>query len=1210
MSGDVQPRKRKDKKKRRDDESSHGVHITKMGNEDVHLHVQHDHGTGGHWCAKIFFFSLLAILFGLVGLIILENRGISDLDTPLSESRFSNYFDGWVDESRQDHDDHDPVQASIEKHEEHDEPFEEEEDHSELDEEADEEHDEDEAHDGDHDEEDENATTEQTKELEEDEDNDEEDGENEDDDEAEDEDATKEATLERTNEEDDDDDENDNDNNKEEEDDDDDDDKATQEATTKEEEDEADAEGDNNEEEEEDDEEQNNTNEQTAEASQEANEADDNDDDENASNNNVNDVNDENDDEDDDEDDDDGDDDIEPIYERSAQQQTKSERSQGNNANDNDDDDDDYEEDDDDDTFNSIENVVDNDAEELLLLQEKARQQAAQAAKSEPASAEKVDKEDAAEAVPSWASSLAVKIGVGVALALVARLVLIRKNPNTTEEPAPELVMKRRLTIATAEDKYAEDEEPPPLPDDDGEYSEEEIEIEEEYEYEEEVEDPYDELSGLSGEYIPESFEQLNDLYRSRLAESEHSEGNSNPQRFEEVRDQRWSQKKSPAILTAPMRPLSTTAEMPFKKVSTLTTTTTTAPPKTTASVMQTQSPKTPAPTTTTTASTIRTTKFESTIKPVQSYIAAPTKTTISSSAVHSPKPTTKQYITDSPKPLRKHEITHDVDYQPDDEDIDYDDDDDDGVDGAAAYVREVLKRENEWEDEEQEEEEEDDEEGEGEGEEDEEDIDDDLLDDEDISDIDDTELMNRLEAKYGRLPAKEYESDEDPDDPTWTQIKPKEAVGGGPQAHNDDYDLYERELRRANEEMLRENYAEAVKGYGQLAQRYPDKPQAFLGQANALDKLAELQRSNHLLSEALQAYKRYLALGSAITNNAQFRAAAERCIERMRFMGHHMQAVPIHQQLIERFADEPDVRNQLAITYLLQNRLSDAKLVLQEVLRRWPQDGFAQVHYGFVLRQLDKDYENAVIYLREGIKSNASGTQDGRFYFNLGDSLQRLGRQAEAVEVYKRGAALKLFPSAYQRSLYNEPNLRAKPYWTKAETTYVSYLSELELNWRAIRDEALSLLGRRGHFLDEAESLRDTGNWQQFELYARGQRRVENCQKAPITCGLIKKFSAAASCRRGQVKFSVMQPGTHVHAHCGPTNCRLRAHLGLVVPSGTRLRVAEEERTWIEGEFLIFDDSFEHEVWHNGSSFRLVLIVDVWHPDLSVQQRRTLTPI
>lgn len=46
--------------------------------DDTELHVQHDHGTGGHWCAKIFFFTLMAILVGLVGLIVLENRGQSD----------------------------------------------------------------------------------------------------------------------------------------------------------------------------------------------------------------------------------------------------------------------------------------------------------------------------------------------------------------------------------------------------------------------------------------------------------------------------------------------------------------------------------------------------------------------------------------------------------------------------------------------------------------------------------------------------------------------------------------------------------------------------------------------------------------------------------------------------------------------------------------------------------------------------------------------------------------------------------------------------------------------------------------------------------------------------------------------------------------------------------------------------------------------------
>lgn len=50
--------------------------------------------------------------------------------------------------------------------------------------------------------------------------------------------------------------------------------------------------------------------------------------------------------------------------------------------------------------------------------------------------------------------------------------------------------------------------------------------------------------------------------------------------------------------------------------------------------------------------------------------------------------------------------------------------------------------------------------------------------------------------------------------------------------------------------------------------------------------------------------------------------------------------------------------------------------------------------------------------------------------------------------------------------------------------------------------------------------------------------------------------------------------------------------------------------RTWEEGKALIIDDSFDHEVWHNGSTFRLILIVDFWHPDLTPQQRASLSPI
>jgi aspartate beta-hydroxylase len=39
----------------------------------------------------------------------------------------------------------------------------------------------------------------------------------------------------------------------------------------------------------------------------------------------------------------------------------------------------------------------------------------------------------------------------------------------------------------------------------------------------------------------------------------------------------------------------------------------------------------------------------------------------------------------------------------------------------------------------------------------------------------------------------------------------------------------------------------------------------------------------------------------------------------------------------------------------------------------------------------------------------------------------------------------------------------------------------------------------------------------------------------------------------------------------------------------------------------LILDDSFEHEVRHQGDRKRVVLIVDCWHPDLTEEERNFL---
>lgn len=148
----------------------------------------------------------------------------------------------------------------------------------------------------------------------------------------------------------------------------------------------------------------------------------------------------------------------------------------------------------------------------------------------------------------------------------------------------------------------------------------------------------------------------------------------------------------------------------------------------------------------------------------------------------------------------------------------------------------------------------------------------------------------------------------------------------------------------------------------------------------------------------------------------------------------------------------------------------------------------------------------------------------------------------------------------------------------------------EIQKYWHIIRDEGLKLLSENELFINESENLKDTGDWKQLELFARGIK-TKNCIRAPFTCKIIENFEPAAGCKRGQVKFSVLHPGTHVFSHCGPTNCRIRAHLGLKVPEKTFLRVVNETKSWRDGQWLIFDDSFEHEVWHNGTSVRLILI-------------------
>ena len=63
---------------------------------------------------------------------------------------------------------------------------------------------------------------------------------------------------------------------------------------------------------------------------------------------------------------------------------------------------------------------------------------------------------------------------------------------------------------------------------------------------------------------------------------------------------------------------------------------------------------------------------------------------------------------------------------------------------------------------------------------------------------------------------------------------------------------------------------------------------------------------------------------------------------------------------------------------------------------------------------------------------------------------------------------------------------------------------------------------------------------------------------------------------------------------------------------SSTVLRVADKYLHWSDGEIFVFDDSFDHEVWHTNENneARIVLIMDLWHPQLSAEKRASLPAI
>jgi ornithine lipid ester-linked acyl 2-hydroxylase len=157
-----------------------------------------------------------------------------------------------------------------------------------------------------------------------------------------------------------------------------------------------------------------------------------------------------------------------------------------------------------------------------------------------------------------------------------------------------------------------------------------------------------------------------------------------------------------------------------------------------------------------------------------------------------------------------------------------------------------------------------------------------------------------------------------------------------------------------------------------------------------------------------------------------------------------------------------------------------------------------------------------------------------------------------------------------------------------------------LREHWQAIRDEAIAvaLRGRAAPSLatisPDHRSIAEVDKWRSFFLYGYGHPIEDNLARCPRTAEVVKRIPGLNS-----AFFSILAPGTHIPDHRGVTKGLITCHLGLLVPrdGDVRMRVHDRVVRWAEGETLVFDDTYQHEVWNETDGTRVVLLIQFERP-------------
>ncbi len=193
-------------------------------------------------------------------------------------------------------------------------------------------------------------------------------------------------------------------------------------------------------------------------------------------------------------------------------------------------------------------------------------------------------------------------------------------------------------------------------------------------------------------------------------------------------------------------------------------------------------------------------------------------------------------------------------------------------------------------------------------------------------------------------------------------------------------------------------------------------------------------------------------------------------------------------------------------------------------------------------------------------------------------------------------------FPGLPQTQFYERS---AFPWFDDVEAATADIRDELEAILQEPDAFAPYVQGHANRPRKDQMGMLDNPAWSAYYLWKNGEPVAGNEARFPKTTHALRNAPLAHVPNRSpSILFSLLRPGAHIPPHNGLVNTRLICHLPVIVPGKCRFRVGNETRDWVEGKGWAFDDSIEHEAWNGSDQTRVILLFDVWRPELTIEER------